>query len=58
MSITDAQYSVLDSSNGLIRCQDDIMKDLLKKITRTYPLGALNIESFPAVTNALFHMLF
>ena len=50
MSITDAQYSVLGSPNGLIRCQDDILKDVLKKITRTYPSGALNIESFPALT--------
>jgi hypothetical protein len=30
--------------------KDDILKDVLKKITRTYPLGALNIESFPALT--------
>jgi hypothetical protein len=51
MSITDAQYSVLGSPNSLIRCKDDIPKDLLKKMTRTYPLGALNIELFPALTN-------
>jgi hypothetical protein len=50
MSITDAQYSVLGSPNGSISCQDDILKDLLKKMTRTYPLGALNIELFPALT--------
>jgi hypothetical protein len=30
--------------------KDDILKDLLKKMTRTYPSGALNIESFPALT--------
>jgi hypothetical protein len=50
MSITDAQYSVLGNPNGLTRCQDDILKDLLKKMTRTYPLGALNIELLPALT--------
>jgi hypothetical protein len=49
-SITDAQYSALGSPNGLIRCQNDILKDLLKKMIRTYPSGALNIESFPALT--------
>jgi hypothetical protein len=31
--------------------KDDNLKDLLKKMTRTYPSGALNIESFPALTN-------
>jgi hypothetical protein len=30
--------------------KDDILKDVLKKMTRTYPSGALNIESFPALT--------
>jgi hypothetical protein len=49
-SITDAQYSVLGGPHGLNRCQDDILKDSLKKMTRTYPSGALNIESFPALT--------
>ena len=38
--------------------KEDILKDLLKKRTRTYPSGALNIELFPALTKALFHMLF
>ncbi len=53
MSIADVQYSVLGSLNGLISCQDDILRDLLKKVTRTYLLGALNIESFPALTKCL-----
>jgi hypothetical protein len=50
MSIADAQYTLLGSPNGLIRCQDEILKDLLKKNDQNLPSGALNIESFPALT--------
>jgi hypothetical protein len=39
ITIIDAQYSVLGSPNGLIRCQDDIMKDLLKENDQNLPFG-------------------
>jgi hypothetical protein len=37
MSITDAQYSVLGSPNGLVGCQDDILEDLLIKNDQNLP---------------------
>jgi hypothetical protein len=47
MSITDAQCSVLGSPNNLIRCQRCHPERIVEKMIRTYPLGALNVESFP-----------
>ena len=37
-----------------IRCQYDILKALLKKMTRTYPFGAPNIETFRTNKMLLF----
>jgi hypothetical protein len=34
----------------LLEVKDDILKDLFKKMTRTYPSDALNIEPLPALT--------
>jgi hypothetical protein len=41
-----------------IRCQYDILKVLLKKMTRTYPLGAPNIEIFRTNKMPLFTCYF
>jgi hypothetical protein len=47
MSITDDQYGVLGRPNGLIRCQDDILKDLLKKNDQNLPFGCTKYRIVP-----------
>jgi hypothetical protein len=39
------------------RCQYDVPKVLLKKMARTYPLGAANIEIFRANLNPILHAI-